>query len=261
MSRLRLTFGATIAKDDVTGATASALTGTPSVAGGLGEDPAEMGNDDYFSASEEHQLFAMSDGASESYDSGRWSKVLCRQWILGGGVASKATLYARIREYTQECRPAALSLSKQAAFERGSYATFLGVRKKRGMVQVLAFGDSLAVWLQGDHVVSFPYIDAKQFDERPLCLSTVQARNDPALAAVRKNFTTWPMEPGSRLLLMTDALGRWLLSQPDARLARERLLGFLDAADFAKFVLGERGSGAMKRDDTTLAVLSFEAAS
>ena len=60
---------------------------------------------------------------------------------------------------------------------------------------------------------------------------------------------------------MTDALGRWLLSQPDARLARERLLGFLDAADFAKFVLGERGSGAMKRDDTTLAVLSFEAAS
>ena len=197
MSRLRLTFGATIAKDDVTGATASALTGTPSVAGGLGEDPAEMGNDDYFSASEEHQLFAMSDGASESYDSGRWSKVLCRQWILGGGVASKATLYARIREYTQECRPAALSWSKQAAFERGSYATFLGVRKKRGMVQVLAFGDSLAVWLQGDHVVSFPYIDAKQFDERPLCLSTVQARNDPALAAVGRTSQhgRWSQDP------------------------------------------------------------------
>lgn len=259
MSRLRLSFGSTISKDDDTGETAVALSPIASAVGGVGCTLPSAGNDDSFSVSEEHQLFALSDGASESYDSGLWSKILCLQWVAGGGVASRPSLYARIRDYNDACRVATLSWSKQAAFERGSYATFIGIRRRHGAVQVLAFGDSLAVWHHGDRAVTFPYCSAEQFDERPLCLSTVQVRNEPAFAAVRVSYTTWPMEPGSSLLLMTDALGRWLLSQREARLARERLLRLSSEAEFAEFVLAERRAGAMKRDDTTLAVLSVEA--
>jgi hypothetical protein len=258
MIALRLSFGATIAKEDATGTTAAALHVTPLSLGGIGEVIPGSGNEDCFAASEEHQLFALSDGASESYDSGLWSKLLCLQWIVGGGEASKASLYARIRDYTDACQPDALSWSKRAAFERGSYATFLGVRQRRGMVQVLSFGDSLAVWHQGERTVSFPYCRAEQFDERPLCLSTVATRNSPALDATRTSFTSWPMEPGSRLLLMTDALGRWLLSQSDVPQACKRLIEVSEIGEFARFVLHERQSGGMKRDDTTLAVLAVE---
>ena len=260
MNVLRLTFGATIAKEDNTGDTACSLSPSLSNHRSFVETLPRPGNDDCFSASEERQLFAMSDGASESYDSGLWSKLLCLHWTLGGGVASKHALYSRIRDYSLACRPETLSWSKRASFERGSYATFLGVRRRHGAVQVLAFGDSLAVWHHGDHVVTFPYCSAAQFAGRPICLSTLESRNKPALATTRASFTTWPMRPGACLLLMTDALGLWLLSRPDARLARERLLGFSDSNDFARFVLAERRSGEMKRDDTTLAVLSLEAA-
>jgi hypothetical protein len=259
MSRLRLTFGATIAKDDDEGGTAADLLANATSAVSLGEILPKAGNEDCFSASEELQLFAMSDGASESYDSSLWSKILCLHWIVGNGVVSRSALYARIRDYTEECRPATLSWSKQAAFERGSYATFLGIRLRRGMVQILAFGDSLAVWHHGDRAESFPYCNARQFDERPLCLSTLKAGNDPAIVALRVSFTNWPMEPGAKLLLMTDALGRWLLSQSNARHGRERLLAIQNPAEFAQFVLAERRVGAMRRDDTTLAVLSLEA--
>jgi hypothetical protein len=260
MSRLRLTFGATIAKDDDVGGTATVLLASATDAVSFGEILPKAGNDDCFSASEEFQLFAMSDGASESYDSSLWSKVLCLQWILGNGAVSRSALYARIRDYTELCRPTTLSWSKQAAFERGSYATFLGVRMRRGMVQILAFGDSLAVWHQGDRAESFPYCTPQQFDERPLCLSTLKDRNEPAITALRVSFTSWPMEPSAKLLLMTDALGRWLLSQSDARHGRDRLLAIQSPAEFAQFVLAERRAGAMRRDDTTLAVLSLEAA-
>jgi hypothetical protein len=57
-----------------------------------------------------------------------------------------------------------------------------------------------------------------------------------------------------KLLLMTDAIGRWLLEQPGSDRARQ-LLDIPDAAAFASFVDHERVEGRMKRDDSTLVVV------
>ena len=53
---------------------------------------------------------------------------------------------------------------------------------------------------------------------------------------------------------MTDALGRWLIDQPDS----ERVSTLLDIQSdeaFIDFVNRERVKGRLKRDDTTLVVI------
>src|SRR5262249_20554135 len=59
------------------------------------------------------------------------------------------------------------------------------------------------------------------------------------------------------LMLMTDALGQWLLEQPDAsRVAA--LLSVSNGESFAKFVETERSEGRLKRDDSTLVFIGYE---
>jgi hypothetical protein len=55
---------------------------------------------------------------------------------------------------------------------------------------------------------------------------------------------------------MTDALGRWFLEALRARRAPATVLAALHSRTaFDAFVARERGSGRLRRDDTTLLVL------
>jgi hypothetical protein len=56
------------------------------------------------------------------------------------------------------------------------------------------------------------------------------------------------------LLLMTDAIGRWLLDEPSpARVSM--LLDLQDDRSFGEFIERERSEGRLKRDDSTLIVV------
>ena len=54
------------------------------------------------------------------------------------------------------------------------------------------------------------------------------------------------------LLLMTDAVGRWMLEKPGERVAA--LLNVSDDEDFTRLVGRERTEGSMRNDDVTLLV-------
>jgi hypothetical protein len=57
---------------------------------------------------------------------------------------------------------------------------------------------------------------------------------------------------------MTDALGQWLLTEPDSIKSRANLLlSANDEATFAEFVREQRRLGSMRVDDTTLMVLAI----
>lgn len=153
----------------------------------------------------------------------------------------------------------AASWMQQAAFDRGSFASLLGVRDCGGdRIAVLAIGDSLAVLCDGDRIVaSFPYEAPEQFDARPRLLSTNPAENrfldEPGAIAQRQ--CEWDLGPLEKpaVLCVTDALGRWLLGEQGAEpspIAKLRRIAKPHA--FARFVRAERAAGRMRRDDTTL---------
>jgi hypothetical protein len=206
-------------------------------------------------------VFAISDGASISFDSASWSKILVRHYArepdfslkwLSGAIAHFAKIYNR----------ESLPWMQQAAFDRGSFASLLGVRifDKGRFLKVFAVGDSLAVLCDGDEIHdTHPYSGPEQFDQRPQLLSTSPDRNSFLSDIVLQDdlYAHWTFSSLRKpaLLCMTDALGHWVLS---LRAKRPSPISILRAIakprEFTKFVERERASGRIKRDDTTLVI-------
>lgn len=204
-------------------------------------------------------IYAVSDGASDSYNSAPWSKILVSRFIRQPRFDAN-WLHDAVETYNAQYDREAMSWSAQAAFDRGSFATLTGIMiaPSGANVRVLGFGDSLAVLVaDGDFLASFPYERAEQFAQHPLLLSTNMARNDPVLAQApfTRFVRTWNLTRlrNPTVLCMTDALGAWLLKAPRNRL--RRLLALKTRRQFVGFVEHERSAERMRRDDTTLLVV------
>jgi hypothetical protein len=201
---------------------------------------------------------AVSDGASVSFDSASWARLLVRRFAqhpefdagwLDEAIAAYAQLHDRER----------LPWMQQAAFDRGSFASLLGIRDAGcGRIAVLAIGDSLAVLCDGNRIVAtFPYEAPEEFDARPQLLSTNPAENRflDAPDAIAERQCEWDLGPldNPAVLCVTDALGRWILTEcgaepsPIAKLRRIK-----KPRAFGRFVRAERAAGRMRRDDTTM---------
>ena len=207
-------------------------------------------------------VYALSDGASVSFDSASWARILVRR-------------YARDPEFTREWLAAAMAEFRklydrdsmpwvqQASFDRGSFASLLGVRvvDEGRLIQVLSIGDSLAVLCDGDCIkATFPLSSASEFSRSPqlLCTNPVQNSFLDELDLSYDLVADWTFHGLAQpaLLCMTDALGHWVLSQRDNnRSPITTLRKVRTRGAFARFVQQERAAGRMKRDDTTLLAL------
>lgn len=210
-------------------------------------------NEDAHSISPRKGVSALSDGASVSFDSAAWAKILVgrycqnpqfdRDW-MNGAITEFANLYDR----------ESLPWMQQASFDRGTFASLLGVNHiGAGAVNVLVVGDSIAVLCEGDHIVgSFPYTSPEQFEQRPQLLSTNAADNDflDEIEPIRWNLAEYDRPA---LLCMTDALGQWVLAHRDEEPSPIATLRRIkSSASFERFVTSEREAGRLRRDDTTL---------
>lgn len=198
-------------------------------------------------------IYVVSDGASESFASRRWARVLVTRYARRP-LIDEGWLAQAIADYTAAFDRAAMSWSAQAAFDRGSFATLLGLRFDPSGVSVLGIGDSLAVLDDGAEIrATFPYSEPEQFRANPLLLSTIRERNVAILGA---DFSTrWQLDEidSPKLFCMTDAIGAWLLSARAERMARLRALR--TRGEFVALVEEARADRAMRRDDTTLLVI------
>lgn len=218
----------------------------------VGKQPDEPHlNEDASACAKGRGVFAVSDGASESFASRRWARILVDRYLRQPAI-DDAWLAEAIATYRTAFDRSAMSWSAQAAFDRGSFATLLGLRFDPTGVSVLAIGDSLAVLVEDGRIrETFPYDEPEQFRANPLLLSTIHDRNAAILSG---DFAThWPLKSGSRLYCMTDAIGAWLLSNRQPRLAA--LQSLRTHADFVDLVEAARADGTMRRDDTTLLVI------
>lgn len=224
-------------------------------------------NEDAWLANDAGQRWALSDGASESYDSRVWARALVARYVEDPAVDAPWVEQAA-QGYAASVDVSSLSWAKQAAYERGSFGTLLGVELAPNAteVEVLVIGDSLAVHVRGGQVLaSYPFQDASGFADRPLLLSTLPAANAFVRApdfVTRNSSRTWAVEPGDHLYLMTDAVGQWLLQErnqdqaPDSLDTIEQLT---DADQFHALVQALRSERRLKLDDSTLVRLVVEA--
>jgi hypothetical protein len=207
-------------------------------------------------------VYALSDGASVSFDSASWARILVRHYTRKPEF-TREWLSAAIAEFRKLYDRDSLPWMQQASFDKGSFASLLGVRvvDQGRLIQVLAIGDSLAVLCDGDCIkATFPLSAASAFNRSPQLLCTNPAENvflngaDVGCDLVA-NWTFRGLKQPA-LLCMTDALGHWLLSHRDRHPSPISMLRNVRTPKaFAGFVQEERTTGRMKRDDTTLIAL------
>jgi hypothetical protein len=218
-------------------------------------------NEDSFCRSRKG-VYALSDGASVSFDSASWARILVRRYTRNPQF-NRAWVAAAIAEFRGLYDRDSMPWMQQASFDKGSFASLLGVRviDAGRLIEVFSIGDSLAVLCDGDRIkATYPFLAASEFNRSPQLLCTNPMQNlfldkidlDYDLTA---DWTFCGLEQPA-LLCVTDALGHWLLSRRDHDPSPIALLRELRTpAAFARFVLQERGAGRMKRDDTTLVAL------
>jgi hypothetical protein len=204
-------------------------------------------------------ICALSDGASVSFDSGPWAEILSRRFVESPNI-SQEWIKAAIEEYRSAYDRENMSWAYQAAYDRGSFATLLGIISMpngRGL-RVFAYGDTLLALIENGQLVrTIPYIRADEFDRSPNLISTSLIENhaldDDAISESWHDLAI-AMPDAPTLLLMTDAIGRWLLDEPEpSRVGR--LLNIHEPEAFATFIASERAQGRMRRDDSTLVVV------
>jgi len=209
-------------------------------------DPPDY-NEDCFLVSPSGQSAALSDGAGDSYDSRTLARLVCEDWL--SQERPRLRLGKLCDRYLQHFARKVMSWSDQE-FER-SFATLLGVHVKEDFVHVFAVGDSIAVVHSGAGFTSFPMCSAEDFRARPTLISSKREFNK-AIKREHVRRVSWKIRPGDRLLLLTDALGAWLLAQDDRLRALSQLENLDDDEQFTRFVEGERDKRLLKNDDTTL---------
>jgi hypothetical protein len=213
-------------------------------------------NEDSYSWSH-NGFWALSDGASISFDSASWSQILVRQFCSNPHF-SQEWLSAAIVKFSKLYDRNELPWMKQAAFDRGSFASFLAVHLHATLVQIIAIGDSLAILCDGDRVkATFPYTLSSEFDQSPQLLSTNPFENGFLREWDLDDRLTcdWKFDGLQlpALLCMTDALGRWVLSRNEEGDCPIRTLREIKTSKaFVNFVKAERESGRLRTDDTSL---------
>lgn len=235
-------------------------------AGSIPKDPAyPETNEDDFVVDANRSRVAVSDGASESFDSKSWAHLLTNNFVLNGipdedGFKTLISGYAELYDFSS------LPWSKQAAFERGSFATLLCIEHclENNNLNIFCVGDSLAVLLDGNTLAaSAPYTHCDEFQQRPELFCTNTRHNSFITSPdfPTKYQTIWNITDKKipTLLCMTDALGEWALRNATIEKSSWEILNNINSeAELERLVLEERENRNMKVDDVTFIRIVFD---
>lgn len=216
-------------------------------------------NEDRWCVSDDKRKCAISDGASVSFDSAPWADLLTKRFVADPQV-SPGWLAEAAAEYRANYDREAMPWMQQAAFDRGSFATLLGVvlSPEGSSAKAFVVGDCLLAFVDQNEIVrTAPYLTPEEFDVSPNLFSTSPAENrlvDETMLEDAWLDLNVSSHASPIILLLTDAVGRWLLDEP----SKERvatLLAIDDATSFAAFVDAERREGRLRRDDSTMVIV------
>lgn len=142
-------------------------------------------NEDASDYDYQKNIFALSDGASESYNSKNWARILVNEFVDSPNLSEKWLLNC-IHKYIAKLDLSSLTESQYIAFNKGSFATLIGVQRQGNKINILNVGDSHIFVFTKDkksstNDKSLKYIelfDKPVFKDNPTLISTKLKNND-----------------------------------------------------------------------------------
>ncbi|MCE9667121.1 protein phosphatase 2C domain-containing protein [Myxococcus stipitatus] len=198
---------------------------------------------------------AVADGATESLFSGAWARALAEAYVQGGLHGADdllAVLPALQRDWHAAVEARELPWYAREKAHQGAFAAVLGVSISGRDWTALAVGDSCLFHVREDALLrAFPLETAEALGTNPYLVSTHVARN--VGLASRVSVVAGVLHPGDLLLLMTDALAGWFLTEHEAGRAPWRQLPRPgESARHEDFIRTLRDAGRLRNDDVTL---------
>lgn len=214
--------------------------------------------------------FAVADGATEAFDSGRWARMLVKAWARSSELklereALTSTVEDLGQRLSKKWQHKDLPWYAEEKARAGSYAAFAGLTINEGedgssMWRALVIGDS-CIFHERNGVIEkgIPTISPSFFSYTPTLLSSRSNVIDEALIET-VCVITGKAESGDIFLLLTDAISCWYLSYavPDCVLHDEfhTVLTSSDPIRKTDLIQRERSMGRLRNDD--VAVLRVE---
>lgn len=172
--------------------------------------------------------YAIADGASDSFNSRRWSKRLTRAWttcdagpVPVKSLAASAAILGDEFQLRWAGKPAPWYLAEKA--RSGSFAAFLGVQLTKGTWEAVALGDCCLFHEQSHQLqCAFPISDPDGFSNSPILLPSNHRQYESVAPKVAFRQGSW--SPGAILTLMSDAVAAWYLRERIARSQKATLL-------------------------------------
>jgi hypothetical protein len=226
---------------------------TPKLGNSAGE------NEDAVAAAPEALRFAVSDGASEGWESGPWAGRLAAAFV--GGPPSPHEFPAWLAEARRGWaqKPAAGPEAWYASVkqEQGSFATLLGLelrhsRSTSGWAwRAVAVGDSCLLHVRGGALqAAFPLATPKAFGNRPPLLPS-----SPDAKCPEPEWFAGRAEPEDLFLLATDAAAARLLDPPALAAALPAVREALVAGEPGPLYRWFREVQAVANDDVSLVAI------
>lgn len=203
--------------------------------------------------------FAMADGASDSAFAALWARMLVTEFVRADNanpLVWEKWLPALQTRWEQEVALRPLSWYAEMHWQKGAFATFLGMVVQPPRWHALAVGDSCLFHTRGHHLLrAFPLVRAADFNTSPWLVGS--RGYTESLMALRELRCEGEFQAGDRLWLMTDALAKWFLESTEGGGRPWELLEPLTTSlsadeNFARWINALRDSRQLHNDDVTL---------
>lgn len=157
--------------------------------------------------------FAVADGATEGWESGRWAARLAAAYVAGPPTPADFPAWlAAAREWSPPAAdPAPWYVAEKQ--EQGSFATLVGLELRRARTppgwawRAVAVGDSCLLHVRGERaLLAVPLTKPAAFGSRPPLVPSAAARACP-----EPGWFAGRAEPGDLLILASDAAAARLL--------------------------------------------------
>lgn len=224
--------------------------------------------EDSFGYSRKYRIAAVSDGASNNFESRLWARLLAQAFVQRppaewtrrqvldwvGSVAA---------EWSESIPWQDLTVFEEAKAALGSAATLVGLRLEsssrladEGTWRCLAWGDSCLFQItQGRLVTKLPLAKSADFDIHPPLLSTRRENSELTIDQLITDSGEW--HAGDTFYLLTDAIAAWFLLDTEQGGSPWETLSSLDKRSFASFVNDARAQKLMRNDDVTVVTLNL----
>lgn len=209
---------------------------------------------------------ALSDGASMSFASNVWATILVNHYGLSGRTVSAKWLDSCRSKYNLMYEYDSMNWLKQAAYAKGSHATFLSLKMKQNIVEITAVGDTVAfIFESGNLAASFPLDKSVSFNRTPELLSTNQVTNGlftkgGRLRSSAKFNYVLKNDVQTIAILMTDALAEWVLkSMESGSDVWRQVFNLKTDNDFIELIINQRDANKINIDDSTIIIADLTA--